>query len=49
MREDVYDEVRKILNRDGEEAAREYLKTANAELKAQGLKEITISPFDLDD
>lgn len=49
MREDAYQQMVKILRRDGEPAARDYLNSINPELKAQGMKEIAISPLLLED
>ena len=49
MREDAYQETLKILRKEGEPAAREYMKIVNEELKAQGMKEIMLSPFILED
>lgn len=48
MREDAYQETIKILRKEGEPAAREYMKSVNDELKAQGLKEIVLSPIVLE-
>lgn len=49
MREDARSEMLKILRNDGEPAAREYLKIVNKELSAQGMKELDIPPYILED
>ena len=49
MREEAYQAMVKILRRDGEAAARDYLNSINPELEAQGLRAIVISPLLLEE
>lgn len=48
MKEDALNELTKIYDREGEEAAREYLSQVNEDLRAQGMKEIPYPKFALE-